>query len=174
LAEGKFFDSKDICAIYVGTGLGLGVLSSSLLISGFESMATELGHIPYKVAPFKCGCGKSNCIELFASGSAIEKWKEYYNLDKSLTIKELRNTQIYDEFIEALLHATGTAISLFNPEILVFGGGVMNNNKDIIEIVIARIHEYALPIALKNIQIKNTTIDNASLEGAFLLKDYNV
>ena len=93
LAEAEYFQSSDICAVYVGTGLGLGVVSSSVLIRGSGSTATELGHIPYKKTPLKCGCSRDNCIELFASGLGIQKWKKYYNLSDELTLSELKNSQ---------------------------------------------------------------------------------
>lgn len=180
LAEAKENKSDNICALYVGTGLGLGVVSSGNLIEGISAMATELGHIPYKDSPFSCGCGKSNCIELFASGSGLDKWKNFYHIDNSFTLQDFKNSKkederkIYDKFLEALLYSVGTAITLFNPEILVLGGGIMQSNNELCEIIISNIHEYAMPISLNKIKIKNSTIQNASLEGAFLLKEYHV
>ncbi len=179
LAESALYKSNDICAISVGTGLGLGVISSTTLIKGFENIATELGHIPYKESPFTCNCGKKNCIELFCSGSGLMKWKKEYGLDESLTLKELKNSynkdakRIYDEFFKALFHAFGTIITLFNPQILVLGGGIILNNKYILQEVKKNIKNYALPLALKNIKIVHTQLKNASLEGAFLLKDFH-
>ncbi|SMP85919.1 glucokinase [Epsilonproteobacteria bacterium SCGC AD-308-E02] len=179
LAEAKAHKSDNICALYIGTGLGLGVLSSSTLIEGANSVAAELGHIPYKETPFACGCGKSNCIELFASGTALKMWKSYYDVDESLTLKELKNSsnknenKIYEEFEKALLYAAGTAITLFNPEFLVLGGGIMMSNSDLCDTVISKMQDYAMPIALQKLKIQNTKIQNASLEGAFLLKDYH-
>lgn len=178
LAEAEANKSANISALYVGTGLGLGVVSSGKLIEGSNGVATELGHIPYKDSLFSCGCGKNNCIELFASGSGLKRWKSYYNIDESMTLQELKNSQdeneqkIYKEFVKALLYAAGSAITLFNPEVLVLGGGIMLSNSELQEIIISHIHEYAMPITLNKIKIKNSTMHNASLEGAFLLKDY--
>lgn len=178
LAESTLYKSNNICAVSIGTGLGLGVISSATLIRGFENIATELGHIPYKESPFTCNCGKKNCIELFCSGSGLMKWKKEYGLDESLTLKELKNSynkdakRIYDEFFEALFYAFGTVITLFNPQILVLGGAIVLNNKYILEEVKKNIKNYALPLALKNIKIVHTQLKNASLEGAFLLKDF--
>jgi len=179
LAEAKDNRSENICALYVGSGVGLGVVSSGILVKGSNQIATELGHIPYKDSPFTCGCGKKNCIELFASGLGLDNWKSYYDLDNSLTLQELKNSKnqnerkIYEEFLEALLYAVGSTITLFHPEILVLGGGIILNNCKLCEIITSNIHKYAMPISLKKIKIKNSKIKNASLEGAFLLKDYN-
>lgn len=180
LAEAKAHRAKDICAVYVGTGLGLGVVSSSVLIKGSDSIATELGHIPCKKTPFTCNCGKQNCIELFCSGSGLLRWKEYYKLNTELRLEELGQStndkaqKIYHAFVEALLYALGTTITLFNPDVLVLGGGLIMNNRYLHEIIEQKIHEYALPLALKNIQITLSQLEDAALEGAFLLKDSHV
>jgi len=177
LAEAAFFKSKDICAIYVGTGLGLGVVCGSHLLRGTDGIAAELGHIPFKRSPFVCSCGKNNCVELFCSGSGLVRWKEKENLDVNLSLSELKMSsnaaaqKIYATFFEALLHAIGTVVTLFNPKVLVFGGGITLNEKVILTQIQEKIQEYALPLATKNLQIKKTQLKDAPLQGAFLLKD---
>ena len=178
LAEAKEHESGDICAVYVGTGLGLGVLSGGNLVRGASSVATELGHIPYKKTPFACGCGRENCIELFASGSALEKWSRYYLLG-SCELEALRTSEaahakeVYEEFIKALLAALGTVVTLFNPKVLVLGGGVIENNPFLYEIILQNIPLYALGVSLEGLKIVQTTIEDAPLKGAYLLKDTN-
>jgi len=177
LAEAKVYDTQDICSIYVGTGLGLGVVSSSMLLKGYSGIATELGHIPYKKSSFTCNCGKSNCIELFCSGSGLLRWKKYYTLDESLTLQELFEStnsdakKLYEEFLEALLHALGTTITLFNPQTLVLGGGIIMHNKYLLNSIKAHIQEYAMPLSLRKTKIVVSQLEDAALEGAFLLKD---
>jgi len=160
LKEANYFKCEDICAVYIGTGLGLGVISSGTLIVGANGVATELGHIPYKEAPFVCGCGKNNCIELFASGMAIQKWKEYYKTDLSLTLEELKEmeSKIYKEFKEAILHAIATTLTIFNPKILVLGGGVVQNNSWLVDVIKSEIKEYAMGISLDGLEIKQTKL----------------
>ncbi|WP_345993869.1 ROK family protein [Sulfurimonas sp. HSL-1716] len=177
MAEAAHFQSKEICALYVGTGLGLGVISAGRLIRGHAGMATEIGHIPYKETPFLCGCGKSNCLELFASGSGLLKHKEHNLVESALNLEELKKSKdvkaknIYDDFITALLYAAGTVITLFNPEILVLGGGIVRANEDILQIITSRIKDFAMPIALEDVKIVTTQMQDASLQGALLLKD---
>ncbi|MDY0233439.1 MAG: ROK family protein [Sulfurimonas sp.] len=174
LAESVYLKEDDVCAIYVGTGLGLGVVSSARLITGFSGVATELGHIPYKKAPFICGCGKNNCIELFASGSALDKWKRYKNIDSKLTLEELKGSlefsEIYEEFEVALLYAISTAITLFNPKVVVLGGGVIESNPQLESIIASKIKEYAMPVALNGVKIIKTKLKNAPMVGALMLK----
>ncbi|EQB34837.1 hypothetical protein M947_10225 [Sulfurimonas hongkongensis] len=175
LAEGTYLKEEDICAVYVGTGLGLGVVSSGNLITGFSGVATELGHIPYKEAPFECGCGKDNCIELFASGSALAKWKKHKNIDSKLTLQELKETpefsEIYEEFELALLYAISTAITLFNPKVVVLGGGIIESNPKLESIIASKIKNYAMPVALDGVKIMTTKLKNAPTIGALMLRD---
>ena len=170
LAEAEYFKSDNICAVYVGTGLGLGVVSSSTLITGADGIATELGHIPYRESPFVCGCGKKNCMELFTSGTALKHWKHYYDLDENLTLQELKKMDhiIYTEFEKALLVAASTIVTLFNPEILVFGGGIIQSNSYLVEMIKNNIGRFAMPLSLKNLKIMQTELKNAPIKGAVL------
>jgi len=182
LAEAKVHNSSNICALSIGTGLGLGSMESGRLIRGSHNMAAEIGHIPYKDAPFSCGCGRSNCIELFASGSAIKKWVAHYAPEyesifaSKVTLENLKNSQdekILPMFEEALVYSAAIVITLFNPEVLVLGGGIMLSNTYLKEIITRNIDKYALSEALKDVKICISTIDDAPLQGALLLKDYN-
>ncbi len=170
LAESKEHGDS-LVALYVGTGIGSGIIENGKLIRGFRNLAGEIGHIPYKKAPFKCGCGKDNCIELYASGSGLKKWIEYYKLDLDVNLelikKEAKN--IYDEFERALLFASATMITLFNPKVLVLGGGVIKNNPYLVDIIKKNIKFYALNISLKDIKIVKSNLKDASLKGAKLL-----
>ena len=176
LAESKAQKSENICAIYLGTGLGLGVMDNSKVVSGEHNMATELGHIPYKQTEFVCGCGRSNCIELFCSGSALQRWVEHKALKCEPTLQKIKKCgglDVIEMFEEALLYAVGTTISLFNPQVLVLGGGIVDANPYLNDMINKRIHNYALPQALKDLKISQSTLDNAAIIGAKKLKDYN-
>ena len=176
VAESKAMQSDNICALYAGTGLGLGVIASGKIVRGSSNMAAEIGHIPYREAPFKCGCGRSNCIELFASGSGIQKWIEYYNLTCKPNLEDLKSCKdhnILEMFETALLYAAGSTITLFNPEVLVLGGGIMVANPYLEQMIIECIHDYALPQALEDLKICSSSLENAPRKGALLLKDYD-
>lgn len=178
LAEAKENQSKDLCAVYVGTGLGLGVMSDSHVVQGVSNVATELGHIPYKKTPFVCGCGRDNCLELFASGSALLRWREYYKLDASYDLlalyksKDQNAQKIYQEFQEALLYALGTTMTLFNPQKLILGGGVFEKNSWLYQQIAPKLKHFCFGLSLQACEIQETKLQYAPLMGAFLLKEY--
>jgi len=177
IAEAKELKSKNICALYVGTGLGLGSIDDGNIIKGSSNLGCEIGHIPYKKAPFKCGCGRDNCIENFISGTGITKWINYYNLTCEPTLEALKNDKnpnskkILKEFEEALFCSIGITITLFNPEILVLGGGVIEANSYLYDKVLSNISNFALKPTLKSCKIVKSQLSNAPLIGASLLKD---
>nr|WP_321267026.1 ROK family protein [uncultured Sulfurimonas sp.] len=176
IAESQIYKSENICALYVGTGLGLGVISSGRVLRGEHNMAAEIGHIPYKEAPFSCGCGRKNCLELFASGLGIQKWMNFNDIGGEVSLQNLKNTKnnsLVEMFEEALLYGVGTAITLYNPKVLVLGGGVIKSNPYLKDIIIKNIDRYALVQALKDVSIYLSSIEDAPLMGALLLRSFD-
>lgn len=180
LAEAEHYESNNICSLYVGTGLGLGVFEQGRVLRGDSNIAAELGHVPYLKAPFLCGCGRDNCIELFASGSGIQKWITHHNLPCEANLELLRVSDnplengISQQFEKALLHAAGTTITLFNPALLVLGGGIIEANPYLVEMIKEQIKECALPQSLNELKIVQSELKDAPLAGALLLKEYHV
>ncbi|WP_457565028.1 ROK family protein [Caminibacter sp.] len=163
IAESEFFKEKNIAALYSGTGLGSGIIDKKL-IRGYRNLAGEIGHIPYKETPFVCGCGKNNCIELFASGKGIKLWSEYFGCESNFkkTCEVVRGN-----YLRALCVASANIMVLFNPKILVLGGGVIVNNPEIKDYVKENIHKFAPKFSICEIEL--TRLKNASLKGAEIL-----
>ena len=175
MAEAASRQASNLVALYAGTGLGCGVVSEGRVLRGSRGFAAELGHIPYREAPFACGCGKSDCIELYASGSGLAKWQRDGGERGVLTLRQLRGgspaqRRIAEDFDAALVHAAATAVTLFNPEWLVLGGGIVRENPELLETLRERLHNHALAASLEGLQIVETELDEAPLEGAKLLE----
>jgi len=168
LAESKYFNEKNIVAFYIGTGAGSGAVIDGNLIKGIENSALEIGHIPFRKAPFLCGCGKDNCIENFCSGIALQKWAKYLK-ENFKTFAEAPK-EVKDNFLEALMFASATLITLFNPKILVLGGGVIENNQFLVKYIQENIKNYAFNPNLKELIITKTKLKDAPLQGCKLLK----
>lgn len=175
MAEADFFKSDSVLAIYVGTGIGSALIDGGRLVRGANNQAFEIGHIPYKETPFVCGCGKSNCLELFTSASGLERWMRYYSIEK-VSLEELERSEdkqsrnIALAFKEALLFATAALITLSNPKILVFGGGVMKRNSYLLEWLRENLKGYAFDNSLSDLTIVKSSLKNGALDGAKLLE----
>ena len=160
LAESRYFKAKNLVALYSGTGLGSGITEKGKIVKG-RGFGGEIGHIPYKPTPFKCSCGKNNCLEFFASGSGIEKMSKIYNCNG------FDCNKVKEEYIKALMYAVGVCFSLFDPEILVLGGGVIVNNPWIVKEVEKRKDKYIPKFNTQKIEL--TKLKDASLTGAEIL-----
>jgi len=179
IAEANFFNSKYLIAIYSGTGIGAGIVSNGKILSGIDGFAGEIGHIPYRDADFRCGCGRYNCIENWASGRAISMWSKIYSCSGS-SLAELRESdsekcrRVYLSYLDALSRACGTVITLFNPEVLVLGGGVISANPWIVDILKERLRDDTLSVSLNSCKIELTRLKNAGLEGIKILLDSSI
>ncbi len=166
LAESHYQKEPFLAAIYAGTGLGSGIVENGKLCKGFLDRAGEIGHIPFKETPFRCGCGKNNCAELFASGSGIEKWANKLGCSKDFATT---CATIKKNFLEALCHATATLLCLTNPKKVVFGGGVIVHNPQIVDTIKERIHHFAPPFSLEGVTFLLTNLEDAPLQGAKII-----
>lgn len=125
----------------ISTGIGGGVISGGRLVEGYRGMATELGHITVLPDGPICSCGVRGHLEAVASGPAIAKYvsEQLSSGRKSslgsgvLTARQISEAaQQGDElakeaFIRAgefIGQATADLLHVFNPSIIIFGGGV--------------------------------------------------
>jgi len=174
LYENSIYKKYNTLAVfYIGTGFGGAFIHNNKLINGKNNLAGEIGHIPYQPTPFRCSCGKDNCLELVTSGKALKLWSEHLNLkEKNITLKKLQNGKnhtIYTNFIKGLHHAISTVTTLFDPDIFIFGGSVMNNNPQLLTILEKEFKKIPFNTIRKIPKLVLSKNKNGSLEGAKLL-----
>ncbi len=131
----------DIVYLTISTGIGGGVISGDKLIEGFRGMATELGHITVLPDGPVCSCGVRGHLEAVASGKAIAAYvseqvasgrKSSLGSGAFTAFQISEAAQQGDELAkEAFLRAgkfigmaTADFLHMFNPSIVIFGGGV--------------------------------------------------
>jgi predicted NBD/HSP70 family sugar kinase len=91
LAEYVYGAARDLetfVVIDLCTGIGMGVMSSGVLLTGHSGFAGELGHIPIVAAGAKCCCGRRGCLETVASEWALVQ-RVSQRLGRQLEINEL-------------------------------------------------------------------------------------
>ncbi len=145
LAEWQYGAGKghhDLIYLTISTGIGGGVISSGNLIEGFHGMGGELGHMLIDPDGPLCGCGKRGHIESFSSGPSIVRYvNEQLNAGEISTLQadpNLSTAQVADAALKGdplavsafsragnyLGIAVANFLAIFNPSVLVFGGGV--------------------------------------------------
>ena len=178
MAEAAHWRSRSIALLYVGTGIGAAMVDDGKIVRGSRNLAYEIGHIPYRDAPFLCGCGRRNCVELFASGSGMAKWLHHFGIDRSPDLHRFRDSKVAHErtvagqFEEALLHAAGTLVTLANPSLLILGGGVIRKNPYLLALLEKELGAFALKPSLETLRIEMSALENAPMAGARLLEAY--
>ncbi len=139
LAEKSYLQEEHIAVFYIGTGFGASFISEGNIVRGESNFAGEIGHIPFKKAPFTCPCGGKRCLELHVSGSALTRHKEFLGLQEK-NLVELKTSEnplavnIYRNFKKGFTHGLLTANALFNPTLFVLGGGVIKSNPWLVKI----------------------------------------
>lgn len=140
---------KDVIALYVGTGVGAGIIINGDIFYGSQEAAGEIGHIVVADDGDLCGCGKRGCLEAMASGPAIVRHaRRLINSGRESSLRELidRGEELTGELVHQAAQAgdpvgvevmervgyyigvgMSILINLFNPELLVFNGGVSNS-----------------------------------------------
>jgi len=185
---------RSMVGIFLGTGIGAGIVLDGKPYSGFNRTAGEIGHMVLDVDGPKCGCGNKGCFEALASRTALFRRIQTAVKDGQKTVltdmlgpelTDMRSGDLRkalrrgDKFIEQIVEEaaeyTGTAvanvINFLNPEVVVLGGGVMDQLADeMMAIIIATAEDYALPGTAKGIKIIASKLgDDAGITGAAVL-----
>ena len=180
--------------ITLGTGVGGGVIIDGKIYSGFNYAGAELGHTVIEYNGRQCSCGRKGCFEAYASATALvsmtkEKlaackdtlmWEMCGNdinkADARIAFAAMKKgdragKEVVDMYISYLACGITNMINIFQPEVLLIGGGVCNEKdyllKPLTEIVTA--DQYTRAQAVKT-EIKIAALGNdAGIVGAAAL-----
>lgn len=133
---------KNIVFFTVSTGVGGGAVLNGKAYRGNTSNALEIGHMTVAPNGPRCNCGNVGCLEAVSSGTAIGRMgreavatnvetslRKYDNITSYEVFTEARNgDEVAKEIIDNALNYLGigvaNAISIFDPEMVIIGGGV--------------------------------------------------
>jgi len=144
-------DYDNIVGIYIGTGFGSSLILNSQLYTGTRGFAGELGHIHLKGMDGKCNCGNEGCLELYAGGKKLQIIADEYdiNIEELFLKKSIQDTNI-SKFINDIAIGTSTVINIFDPELVVLGGGVIKMNRFPLDELKNSIRNYLRTSVVKN------------------------
>ena len=185
---------RNVVGVFLGTGIGGGLILNGELFSGFNHTAGELGHMVLEVNGPKCSCGNNGCFEALASRTAIFRKIQTAVKDGQKTIltdmlgpnlDDLRSGDLrkairrgdkfVDRVVEEAAEYTGIAvanlINLFSPEVVVLGGGIIEALADeMMAIIIETAMDYAMTGTTKGVEILASKLgDNAGIVGGAVL-----
>ncbi len=185
---------RHVVGIFIGTGIGGGLILNGEPHTGANHAAGEIGHMVLQAGGSKCGCGNEGCLEALASRTAIfrriqagvkEGQKTLLTDMLGDDLKDLRSGDLRkairrgDKFAEKVVLdaaqyigiAVGNLINLISPEMVVLGGGVIEALDDEMMPTITKVAlEHVLPGTDKGIEIVSSKLgDHAGIVGAAVL-----
>lgn len=143
---------QNFVCIFVGTGIGGGIVQNGRVYTGLTGTAGEIGHLPVDAGGRLCGCGNRGCLEAYASRTAITRaiMAEIHHGRTSVLADEAAQQlkqgetiirsglladaikqhdaltiEIVTEAADYLGYGLGGVMNFYNPECIILGGGVI-------------------------------------------------
>ena len=170
---GGLKDVENGIAVFVGTGIGGGVIVDKELRFGCDSNLGEIGHMKLKPNGLKCTCGKRGCFEAYAGGLSLERYAKRLGYTKSL--KDLASEKdskiakkVFDRFVLYMSYGLASLINVLNPCKIVLGGGLMMGFSFLFEDIKDKALKLAIDPSVSNLKIELSALGNdAGILGAY-------
>jgi len=139
---GRARGARHLVYLTISTGIGGGLVLDGRLYRGAAGNAGELGHLTVDYLGRQCGCGRRGCLEAYASGTNIAaRARERLAAGRASSLADVPVVtaqhvaeaaaaddelagEVWDETTAILGSAIANILDVFNPELVVLGGGV--------------------------------------------------
>lgn len=184
LSLGKAKGCKDFIYLAVGTGIGAGIFIDGHLLRGPRWSAGEVGHMVLDPLGPDCTCGSRGCLEALASATAIAReGRAAAALNPASLLNTLANspeeidaamvfkaastgdeaaTQVVDTAMAWLGIGVANLVNIFNPRLVVIGGGVSLAGEQLLAPVQTQVQRYSMPIQRQTVQVTTSALDDAA------------
>lgn len=155
-------DADNSVMITIGTGIGGGIIINKKIYNGFNSSGGEVGHMVIDVNGERCNCGRKGCWEVYGSATALIKQTKKAiteNPDSILanlvdgdaekaggktSFDAMRSgcpvgTAVVEKFVEYFSAGITNIINIFQPEMIVIGGGVSKEGQPLIDMIMKHV-----------------------------------
>lgn len=179
VAKGK----QNVVGITIGTGVGGGIIVNGDILLGTRGIAGELGHFSIDNHGITCSCGNRGCYERYAAMTALIKMVKlrYEELNLDVDINQIDGRIIFkyaqenhngiqtiiDEWIDYIAIGLVSLTHIFNPEMIVLGGGVCQQEEYFLKPLRKKILDKVMPRFSENLEVVSADLGNdAGLVGA--------
>ena len=175
LGEAHFGAGKNVrhfIYITVSTGIGGGIIIDRKLYRGADGAAGEFGHMIIDSKGFTCGCGNVGCFEAMASGTAIKKRAGMDAIAVELAARQgdEKARAVIAETAHYLSIGIANLVNIFNPELVIVGGGVSKMRELLFTPVRQEFKKYAHALPAKSVKIVRAKLGgNSGVLGAAAL-----
>ena len=145
--------SRNMVYIHVREGIGMGAIVDGRLLRGAREDAGEIGHIIVSPEGPRCICGRRGCLEAFASEPAILRRARELMKEEDITPTDVFVAarkgdavarKVVGEAVDRLAIAIVNVAVLFDPEVVVLGGNIIQGGDFVMERLMDRLREYRL------------------------------
>ena len=183
--------TNDLVCLFVGTGIGCGIVTEGRLLFGKSGHAGELGHTTIDVNGPLCRCGSRGCLESLAGGWGIAARAQKAVRRDPVTgavmleltrgkIEDISAATVSQAFqqndplavgliectAEYLAVGVKSIVNIFNPSKVILGGGVIQGTKNLIDMIRVRsINALGAEVEI----VKSRHGSNATIVGAALM-----
>ena len=183
---------KNIVGFFVGTGMGGGLILNGELYTGNQFKGAEYGHMILDPEGPLCNCGQRGCLEAFSSKQGmsayirqqVSRGRESMMADavsegvfrskalkKALAAKDPVAMEAVDRACHYLAIATGNMINTISPDLVIYGGGIIEAMGDLfLSKILAEVDRYCMTAIRPTVDIKNAALgDDSVIYGALAL-----
>lgn len=191
---GSARDVDDLVYLALGTGIGGGIIANGRLVDGARGLGAEVGHVVVAIDGPRCTCGSIGCLEAFSSGWAIRREAELVasTADGDRLIELANGGELHAGVVaaaaeeghpasvlimeragRALGAAMGAFVNLFNPSMIVVGGGVAEIGETLIGPARAALLQHSFVDMRQNVTVTYSSLgkDTGLLGAAALAFD---
>lgn len=181
----------NVIGLFPGTGLGGGIIINRDLYIG-QGTAGELGHIIVQKDGVDCNCGNRGCLESYASKKGIIKYiknqlvkKRDCALADDVLAGQIKSSKLkkafhnndevvveaMDQFKEYLGLGIGIIINIFNPDLIIIGGGIIESfGPKLLDDIRKHAKGYTLPYLFDKTKLYSSRLgDDAVVYGGYHL-----
>lgn len=171
LGEAYFGSAKgysDFICMTIGTGIGGALFLNGKLYQGSTASAGEIGHMIIHPGGKECTCGGEGCYECYGSANALitavnkvsdEPLDSFQIFEKENFERPEIRSEI-DKWIDEIITGLINIIYIFNPPLIVIGGGIMNENY-IIDLIDRKIYNRLME-NYRNVNIVRSKLGNTA------------
>jgi glucokinase len=182
-------DYDNFVCLFVGTGIGSGIIQHGQIYAGLTGTAGEAGHMTIQAGGRICGCGSRGCLEAYASRTAITKaiQAEIHHgrpsvlsddslghlkegdtvirsgiLANAIHQKDELVIEVVEEAANYLGYGLSSIMNFYNPDAVILGGGVIEAVDLLFETAVHRARTAALTATAKKTPILRTKLGDFS------------
>lgn len=175
----------NVVGLFVGTGVGGGLILNDRLFTGNGFKAAECGHMVLDPEGPLCGCGQRGCLEAFSSKLAMSAYIRQQvargrdsmmrdavadgvfrakQLKKALEAGDTVAAEAVDRACHWLAVGTGSLINTLSPDLVLYGGGVIEALGDtFLQKILAEVDRYCMPLIRSTTELRTASLGDDSI-----------